>query len=145
MGLHEVVLLGSDTANTPWERIRDNEEATPLASAVRSATTNGPDQTNFNAKGIAVFFDIAVVPGTDTVQLVVQGKDPATGAYVDFFVDAAQVAVAKRTVIIYPNAGAAADGVDATRAYPIPRTFRIRIVHVGVGSFTYSVGMSFIN
>ncbi len=133
MGLQEISL------------VYDNEEVIPLASAIRDATTNAADQTNYNAKGIIVFFDITVVPGTDTVQLVVQGKDPASGDYIDLLVDSTQVAVAKRTVVIYPNAYAAADGVDVTRTYPIPRTFRIRIAHVGTGNFTYSVGMSFIN
>ncbi len=121
-----------------------NAEATVLASAIRAATNNSPDQTNLSANGIAIIFDITIVPGTDTVQLIVQGKDPASGKYIDFFADAAQVGVVTRTVIIHPNVGAAADGVDNTRSYPIPRTWRVRIVHVGTGNFTYSVGAIYI-
>lgn len=130
---------------TQDDRVDESDEVTVLASAVRAATNNTADQRNYNSKGILVVFDVTVVPTIDTVQLILQAKDPASGKYIDLFVDATQVAVVTRSVIIRPGTGAAADGIDATRDYSVPRTFRIRIVHVGVGNFTYSVGYSMLN
>ncbi len=129
------------------------DDLTILASVVRAATNNSPDQINrkgdtvhlgAEAKGVILVFDITIVPAIDTVQLIIQGKDELSGKYYDLWVDAAQVAVTTRVVIIYPAAMTAADGIDAVREYPIPRTWRVRIVHVGTGDFTYSVGASYV-
>lgn len=131
-----------------WDRERNNEEATPLASAARTATINSPDQTNFNEKGVVIFLDVTVNPGgAETLQVIIQARDPVSGDYVDLLDDGAQAlggAPGKRTLIVYPAAAAAAAGIDSAVGFPLPRTWRVRVVHSAGGSWTYSVGASYI-
>lgn len=127
-----------------WDRKRGNTNLTTLASAARTATTNSADQTNYNAKGLYVYFAITAVPGTDTVTLTIQAKGPVAGTYETLLTGAAEVGTATRCYLLYPGAGAAANGVDVVNAFPLPRTWRITITHSGSGSFTYSVGANLI-
>ena len=92
-----------------------------------------------------VILDVTTVPGTDTIQLVVQGKDPVSGNYVDLASETAVTTSGTRSAVIYPGAGTVAtDGVTVSRPYPLPRTWRARVVHSGSGNFIYSIGASYI-
>lgn len=110
-----------------------------LASAARTATAAvGP----LGALAGAIFsLDITAVPGGDTVQLVLEWFDPASNTWVSLFADATQVATARRTVLVHPQAGSAAAGIDAVVNFTLPEKWRARVVHSGSGSFTYSLGM----
>lgn len=129
---------------TTYERVRGNTEETVLASAVRSATNNSADSINRNARGLYIVFDITAVPGVQTVTLTVTGKDPVSGKYITLLTGAAEVAVATKTYLVYPGAGAAANGVNVVNGFPLPRTWRVTITHSGAGNFTYSVGAMLI-
>ena len=129
---------------TTWDRGRGNTEATLLASAARTASTNSPDQTNYNARGVFVFFDITAVPGGDTVQLVVQGKDPASGTYQALLTGAGLSGTGFRAYAVYPGATDASSEMTDRNDLPLPRMWRARVVHSGSGSFTYSVGAVYI-
>jgi len=129
---------------TTWDRYRNNEEVTLLASAARTATTDSANQTNYNAKGLAVFFQITAVPTVETVTLTVFGISPVTGSAYTMLQGAAEAAVTQRLYIVYPGVGVAAGGVSVVAGYPLPRTWRIRITHSASGSFTYSVVASYI-
>lgn len=129
---------------TTWDRQRNNQEVTLLASAARTASTASSAQTNYNARGIVAFFNIAVVPGGDTVTLRVRGKDPIAGTARDLLVGSALSSTGSTTYIVYPGVGAAANGVSAVNGFVLPRTWDLAITHSGAGSFTYSVGASYI-
>ena len=61
-----------------------NSEATLFASAARTSTTNGTDQTNRYARGVRLLLDITVASGTSpTLVVKVQSKDPVSGNYFD--------------------------------------------------------------
>lgn len=120
-----------------------NREGVLLASAVRGATAASDAQDNVDGRGLVCYFDLSAVPGVVTVQLVVQALDPASGAWIDLASDAAQSAVGKRELLVYPG-GAAGGAFDTVVSAPLPKTWRVRIVHSGAGNFTYSVGYSLV-
>jgi hypothetical protein len=122
---------------------RGNTEGTALSSSARSATNNSADLTNYNAKGVVIYFNVSVVPGTDTVTLSVEGKDPVTGNYgVLFTATAIATTIQPARYVLYPGASGA--GPTGVLAIPIPRTWRIKITHSAGTSFTYAVGYSYV-
>lgn len=129
---------------TTWDRWRNNEEVTLLASAVRSSTTVSSDQTNYNAKGVIIFMHVSVVPGTDTVQIIIEGKDPVSGNYDAVFFGQLTSGVSQVLELVYPGATDSDGAVGQTNDIPLPRTWRVDITHIGSGNFTYSVGASYI-
>ena len=135
-------MVGYNGSNVdPW---LNNTEATALASAARTATTNSADLVNYNARGVMVYFSITAVPGVDTVTLTVAAKDPIAGTYETLLTGAAEAGAATKAYLIYPGAGAAANGVDVVNAYPLPRTWRVTVTHSAGTSFTYSVAVAYI-
>lgn len=124
-----------------WDRTRGVTEATALASAVRAATNASADLTNFNGTGAIVTLDITVVPGVDTVQLVVEGKDAVSGKYYTLVQDAAQAGAVTRVAQVHPGVGAAAGGISVSASFVLPRVWRVRVVHSAATNFTYSVGV----
>ena len=127
-----------------YDRQRNNVEATLLASAARTATTSSADQTNYNAKGIIVVFDVTSVPGTDTVQLKVQAKDPASGKYIDMVTGTAESAAGTYVYAVYPGIGDKNTILDNYEELPLSRTWRVQVVHSAATSFTYSVGVMYV-
>ena len=127
-----------------WDRMRNNTEGPLIASGAYTETQNTPDQENHNAKGVYVFFSITAVPGSDTVTLTIEAKDPVAGTYEVLLSGSAEVATGTKCYLVYPSAGAAANGVDAVSVYPLPRTWQVTVTHSGSGEFTYSVGFALI-
>lgn len=126
------------------DAMRGNVEGTVLASAQRTASNNSADQVNHNAAGVLVYCNVTNVPGVDTVQFIVQVKDPVSGTYINLVTDTAVAASGMRALLVYPGAGAASGDINAVRNGPLPRTWRVRVVHSGSGQFTYSVGYCLI-
>ena len=135
-----MVVFNGDAA----DRLRGNTVGTLLASAARTATTSSADQTNYNAKGIIVVFDVTSVPGTDTVQLKVQAKDPASGKYIDMVTGTAESAAGTYVYAVYPGIGDKNTILDNYEELPLPRTWRVQVVHSAATSFTYSVGVMYV-
>lgn len=110
------------------------------ASAVRAATLVGDDNKKVPGnRGIKVVLDVTSVPTVDTVQLVIENKDPTSGKYVNVLSAAARVAAGTDTLTVYPG-GAVAANVSANDE--IMDTYRIRVVHSAGTPFTYSVGVT---
>lgn len=126
------------------DRQRGNTELTLLSSAARTATTSSTDQVNYNARGVMVFFSITAIPGTDTVTLTIEAKDPIAGTYEALLAGVAESATGTKCYLVYPGASAAANGVDVVNGFPLPRTWRVTVTHSAAGSFTYSVAASLI-
>lgn len=129
---------------TGWDRQRGNTEETALASAARTATTTSSDLTNYNARGVIVRLNVTAVPGGDTVKLTLQYKDPATAGYVTIL-DAPAFATATASIVcLYPGIADTETRFSAFEEMPLPRTWRVRIVHSAGSSFTYSVSVCYI-
>lgn len=128
---------------TSWDRVRNNQEATALASAARTATTNSSDITNHNAVGILVFLNVTVASGTGGLQVQVMAKDPVSGSY--FALNAAPTAVTGTGLKLYV-VDPGSSGGNATQATEasLPRTFRITVTHGDGSSYTYSVGYALV-
>lgn len=126
-----------------WDRARANIEITVLATAARTASTNSADLTNHNARGVIITLDVTTDPaGGETLQLLVQYKDAESSAYEIILDDAANATPGRRTVIVYPGTAGSANDVTSTTGYPLPRIWRVRIVHSAGGTWNYSVGAS---
>ena len=131
---HLATLAHSGLFNgTTWDRERNHIDGTALAPAVRAVTTYSADIVTYNANDLVAFLNITAVPGVTTVQLVVDGKDPASGNYLRLGAGTVQVGVGL-------TGGNLA--VLATNSNILPRIIRIGAVHSGAGNFTYSIGYS---
>lgn len=127
------------------DRWYNNKEDTLLASAVRTATTNSPDQVNYNAKGVMIFFSVTAVPGGDTVQLRLQVKDPISGSYVTSLTGNAKDAIALYAYMLYPGLIDTGAVYDVEQPAALARTWRVQVVHSAGTNFTYSVAYSYLD
>lgn len=130
--------------------VRNNVEAILLASAARTATTNSPDQTNYNGKGVHVSIDVTI-EGPATISMKIQGKHSIGGTYYDIadfgvVYTAATDTPGPKTGALYPGILAAdhvgvGAGVFGTIAKSgvLPRTWRVVVTHADATTCTYSV------
>ena len=109
-------------------------------SAARVATFTGDDNRKIpGMNGVKVVLDVTAVPGVDTVQLVVENKDPASGKYFQVLAAAARVATGTDTLTIM-RGGPATANIAANDE--IADTYRARVLHSAGTSFTYSVSVT---
>jgi len=127
-----------------WDRFRNNVELTLIASGNYSSTQFSPDQTNYNHRGVIAWIDITAVPGTDTVTLAVQGKDPTSGKYYTLGSDSARSTTGLFACLVYPGVTDTQTIMAGESGLVLPRTWRVRVSHSGTGTFTYSVGACLI-
>lgn len=129
--------LGSDI-----ERVRNNITAELLASGARTATVSSTDQTNHNARGVMVTLDVTALADTPSVVLTIEAK--MGDKYEVLLTSAAVTATGVHTFIVYPGCGAAANDVTVVNAYPLPRTWKVKVTHGEGSSITYDVQASLI-
>lgn len=111
-----------------------------FASAVRAATLVGDDNKKVPGnRGVKAVLDVTAVPGVDTVQLVIENKDPVSGKYVAVLSAVARAGAGTDTLTVYPG-GAVAANVSANDE--IADVYRARVVHSAGTNFTYSVGLT---
>jgi len=132
------------------ERFFVNRTSTLLSSAVRAATATTAAQTNMTSKGVVVTLDITVVSGTgtDTLTLSVEYKDPTSGKWVAIGALSAYAAsggVATKVLEVYPNSGAAAQGITGVANRPLPAIWRAKVTHSGSGNWTYTLGAAYVS
>ncbi len=108
-------------------------------------TTNFTSDTLSNPYGKAMYvvLDITSVPGTDTVQLIIEFYDEASDKWISIINDTAQSTAVTRTVLIGGGTITAGDGVSIIRCRAIPATIRLRVVHSAATSFNYTLGVHF--
>ena len=116
------------------------------SSAVRSATfvgdDNKPPPVGVNA--ITAVLDATTVPGTDTVQLVIEGRDPLSGKYYQIAASSARVAAGTDVLQVgqglpASSPASAAGVVVASANAAVPATYRARVIHSAGSNFTYSL------
>jgi len=110
------------------------------ASAVRSATFVGDDNKKVPGNhGCIAILNVSAVPGVDTVQLVIEGKDPVSGAYYTVLSAAARVATGTDVLQVQPG-GPVTANVSANAS--LPDTYRIKVTHSAGSNFNYSVSVT---
>ena len=125
---------------TTWDRQRNNEEITLLASAARTATTSSAEQVNYNARGIVLIVDCTAITATPSVQLqVLSGLVGSTAKFL-FGIATHITAVGMTAYLLYPGVLAgAAGGYSEAVNLTIPRRWKITMVHADADSITYGV------
>lgn len=126
---------------TTWDRQRGNHEATVLASAARTTTTNSADLVNHNACGVIVTIDVTAVTATPSVTFAIQYKDTLSGQYKQILISAAISTVSTTTLVVYPGVTAAA---NLAASHPLPRVWRVVATHGDADSITYSVSANYV-
>lgn len=110
-----------------------------FASAARVATFVGDDNKKVpGTKGCKAVLNLTVVPGVDTVQVVIEGKDRVSGVYYAVLTGATQVATGTFVFTVYPGVTVAA---NVSLSDVLPDTYRVRVVHSAGTSFTYSLSV----
>jgi hypothetical protein len=122
-------------------RFRGNMSPVLLAVGTRNSTTASPDQTNYNGRGVIVFFDETVGGGGAGVVLRIQGKEPGSpNAYYNLNQAPAAITGAGVTAyVLYPGAINAVGDVQQVTGGILPVTWRINAVHTDGNSHTYGV------
>ena len=111
-----------------------------FASAVRAATFVGDDNKKVSGnKGCIAILNATVVPGVDTVTLIIEGKDPVSGVYYTVLSAAARVATGTDVLRVYPGIAVTA---NQTASDVLPDTYRARVVHSAGTNFTYSLSVT---
>jgi hypothetical protein len=134
---------------------------TALASGVRNSTQviNGKNLIDPNsgnpvfstainpeASGIIAYLNVTAVPGTDTLQLVLEEQDPASGVWTQVAATTANNATGMiRLKLKQAIAAIAATTTQVQVQDTLPPIWRLRVVHSGVGNFTYSLGIALYN
>lgn len=149
------------------DRERGNTQGSLLASAARTSTTSSPIQTNYNARGLIVHFNVTTVPGGENLTPRLFYVDPVSGGSVSAWVGATVTTSGLSQYLFYPGSGFSSivnvtgvsdapstytetqtptnpTGFSAVLPIPVPRTFFVQIQHSAAGSWTYSVGYSLI-
>ena len=110
------------------------------ASAVRAATFAGDDNKKVPGNhGCIAILNVSAVPGVDTVQLVIEGKDPVSGAYYTVLSAAARVATGTDVLQVQPG-GAVTANVSANAS--LPDIYRVKVTHSAGSNFTYSLSVT---
>lgn len=140
-------VVNMDFNDTTWDRHRNNQEITLLASAARTVQTDSADFTNFNGKGILITLDFSIEADTVTLTPAIVVVDNVTGSeeFEIWSAAAGVTAIGNTSYLLYPGVlDADFDGTEAV-SIALPRTFFLRM-KVGDGSSaTYSVGATLIN
>jgi hypothetical protein len=109
-------------------------------SAVRAATLVGDDNIKVPGnEGVKAVLNVTAVPGVATVQLVIEGKDKASGAYYTILQAAARVGAGVDVLTVYPGVAVTAN-VSASDV--LPDVYRARVIHSAGTNFTYSLSLT---
>lgn len=102
---------------TSFDFQRNNISKVLKASASASASVTITD-TNYDAKGLIAFFNIAQLPGSGstTIALKIRAVDPVTSALYTIATQAARSATGMSTMLVYPGATAAANSATSHAA-----------------------------
>jgi hypothetical protein len=139
----QVASCGMGFNGTTWDRVRNNQQGTLLASAARTATVSSSDQTNYNVRGVKVFIDVTAVTGTPSITVAIEEKDSIGGDYKAILTSAAITGILTTPTIltVYPGVTVAA---NVALSEPLSRTWRVTVTHANADSITYSVSYCYI-
>jgi len=136
---------------------------TALASAIRSATQTvlgssliDPKSAqadsrlqvgiNTEVSGLIAYLNITAVPGVDTVQLVLEEQDPASGVWTQITATVATAVTGMVIMKVKQAITAVAASTTGVRVQDtLPAIWRLRVVHSAGTNFTYSLGVVLYN
>jgi hypothetical protein len=115
-----------------------------LPSQARTVSTNSAEaSTPPNTPGATFFVDASTIASTETIQLVIQGKDPASGDFFTLVSFTAISSAADWVYTVYPGAvETIANSTHEVQGLALPELWRARVVHSSTGSHVYSVSFS---
>jgi hypothetical protein len=116
-----------------------NCSGTIFASAARTATVNGDDILNDDARGVVVVIDCTAIAASPSVVFTIQGKDEVSGKYYTILASAAITGTGTTVLRVYPGLTASA---NVTVSDVLPHTWRVIATHGDADSITYTVGFS---
>lgn len=128
------------TINAPIIIAEPNQEFSVLTSASRTTTQTSPDYTNLSCTGAILVLDITT-PGTGSITLSVDGKDPVSGKYYNIITGNPETTTVTRVYRIHIGLTASA---NATVNDALPKTFRVVVTHNNSNAIVYSLGMILI-
>jgi len=133
-----------------WDRVRNNNDGLQLASAARTVTTATALITNHNNAAALIVCNVTVNPGaSETLQIVLQAKDPVAVLYDDAYAGTAYTlsgGTGRIYLLVGPGAADAFTMSTAdTKQGHIARQFRVNVVHSASGSWTYALGVTLLN
>jgi len=123
---------------TTWDRQRNNEEVTLLASAARTAEANSTDQTNYNGSGLIIIVDWTVEADTSTLTPRLQIKDSISNDYFTVWSAAADLTAIGTYAYLFQPGTAAGSYTEAVNLR-VGRTWRFQMGVGDADSSTYSV------
>lgn len=141
-----VAAAGARFNGSSWDRDCNNVAGTLLASAARTANTSSPVQTNFNARGVAIWLNVTAASGTGGVALSPEVIDPVSGTVKGLLpAQGVQTTTGCSWVIIYPGLTSQYGGLTCNvYSLALPRDWQLTVQHSDASSYTYSVGYSYI-
>lgn len=120
-----------------WDKQRNTNEATLLASAARTTTQTSADIASYNLSGITVVLDLTAIAASPSLVLTIDGKDSASGKYYNLLTSAPIIAVSTN---VYRVALGITVAPNLSASLPLPRFVRIVVTPADADSATYSVG-----
>lgn len=128
------------------ERLPHPAYTTLLSSAARTATTNTSTQYNDAARGVILTLAVSSVTATPALTVTLQYSYDNGTTWVSAFAATAAVATAvTSSYLVYPGIENAADGAfTESVALPLPRVWRVSVVHADADSATYALYAQFL-
>ncbi|GAC1528984.1 MAG: hypothetical protein NVS3B1_20430 [Marmoricola sp.] len=131
------VLLNSNQGNGGgFDSARSNIAVALIPSAAFTTTQTSPDQLNVNGHALHVILDVTV-PGTGSVTVAINGKDPASGKYYPLLTG---VAVTTASTNVYRVGPALTPAANAVANDWVPRIFQVVVTANNANAVTYSLG-----
>ena len=125
---------------TTWDRKRNNEEVTLLASAARTATLASATFTNYNKIGMLLILNITAASGTGGLQVRIQARNPITGNFNNLHPNpTALTSVTTAQYLLYPAVITPGGGLTNNYSTVVSRRYRLYVAHGDGSSYTYSV------
>ena len=133
---------------------------TVLASATRTTTQTiaGKDLidpkngtifasgANQEVSGIIAYLNVTAAPGIETLQLVLEEQDPASGLWSTIVGTLVTTLAGMVKLKLKPAIAAIAASVSLVQSQDtLPAMWRIRVVHSAAGNWTYSLGVVLYN
>lgn len=123
--------------NSTADRARNNETVTLLASAAHTTTQTSADLLNYNGLSMLDLILDVTTPGTGSITVTINGKDPASGKYYLLLGGAAVTTTTTNRYRVGPYLAAVANSIAQD---VLPRVFQVVVTANNANSMTYSVG-----
>lgn len=128
-----------------WDRQRNNNSVSVLASTARTASANA-DVVTYNAKTFRVILNITAAPNTaSTLTLSIREKDSISSNYITVLTGAVETGTVDTAAVPVTKTYAVGAGLVTTAnisaSEALARTMNVLVTHSNADSWTYSVSV----